>query len=133
MRRKNEIRCVGIVGSLDVARRRPVVAIWMGVINPEEFNSSFANLAHYTEQLFGRNLVRCRPSLVNILRPENVRQHPPTPGQQPAAFFVGLTSRVTQKLSSNVSRKSNSVHRAAITLDDFSLINAGLAFPGGLV
>ena len=114
MRGKNKISRIGIIGSLDVARRGLVVAIWMRVVDTEEFESNFANLAHDAKQLFGRNFVGRRSLLGSILRRESVRHHSATPGEQPTAFVIWILSRVTQKLSSDVSHKSNFVHRAML-------------------
>jgi len=127
MRGKNEIRRVGIVGTLDVARRRLIVTIRMRMINSEEFKRSTANLTHHAEQLFGRNFVGGRRMLRHILRRESLCDRAVSPREQSAALLNRIASRVIQDLNNNVSRKPNFVHRAAVTLDDFSLQTAGLA------
>ena len=46
-RRKNEIRRIGIIGALDVARRGLVFSVRMRVVNAHQRESRAANFAHH--------------------------------------------------------------------------------------
>ncbi len=58
----------------------------------------------------------------------SLRDHAVTPREQSTALLMRIASHVIQNLSRNASRKPNFVHQAALTLDNFSLQTAGLAF-----
>ena len=133
MRGNYEVRDVGVVGSLDVTPRGPIVAVRMRMVDAEEFETGSTNLAHQTEELFGRNFVGNRRTICHISSRKRVTDRAVVPREQATAFLIRITSRVVQNLSRNVSRESNFVHRVAVTLDDFSLLKTRLAFPLRLI
>ncbi len=71
--------------------------------------------------------------LRHILRRECLCDRAVAPREQSAALLIRIASRVIQNFSRNVSRKPNFVHQAALTLDDFSVLNARLAVSRGLL
>src|SRR4029077_12748978 len=98
----------------------------MRMVETEQFEPTGANLAHDTEQLFRCNFVGGRRMLRHILRREGLCDRAVSPREQSTALLTRIASRVIQDLNNNVSRKPNFVHRAAVTLDDFSVLNAQL-------